>query len=279
MKEHNNDDIERHLEDLKKYDTDLYEDSARIEQEFLEVPTDNQTLTKKKKSLSFKLVIGLLVISMFLSAAGTLLSIFNIPALDFIQKSRQLANNESIQAYEKAIVTVKSENRKGTGFNISADGLIITNSHIINDQKQSIISFANGQVYQATVLKSYPEKDLAFLSIATEDALPFLEIDPSKQWGIGDHVYIIGNPLAFNFIANEGTIVGETDNNSLDIPALLIDAPIYKGNSGSPVINEEGKVIAIIYAKGKVYIDSEKKQVGYAIPLDQVAELIQNSSP
>ncbi|WP_318036139.1 S1 family peptidase [Halobacillus salinarum] len=79
----------------------------------------------------------------------------------------------------------------------------------------------------------------------------------------------MGNPLKFTGIANEGTILDYTKLEDWSKPVLMLDAPVYCGNSGSPVINKQGEVIAVVFATMR---DEEAGRVGLAVPIDYYFE-------
>lgn len=206
--------------------------------------------------------------------------VFNLQAIQFLKKTRELSQNIQIQQYKKAIVVVKADDRKGTGFNIDEHGLIITNEHVIGDAKFAFISFDEGGIYRAEVIVADASIDIALLRIvntasaATDRAFPTLPIETDRQWLSGMPIYVIGNPLFFNRIANEGTVMGLTSLQDWDLPVITIQAPIYKGNSGSPIINHEGNVIAVVFATTKVVHEGNKQKVGLAIPIEYLFKYI-----
>ena len=84
----------------------------------------------------------------------------------------------------------------------------------------------------------------------------------------------IGNPLYFTQIANEGAILGMVSVAGRQRPVMAVDAPVFKGNSGSPVINEQGQAIGVIYATGEIVRAGKTEQVGLAVPLSDMAHLL-----
>lgn len=259
--------VKRQIEEVKLLDQDLYEE------DFDEVEAEDQKPINtpfNKQSKAKKLIIGTISLLLLLTIIGPLAETFNIAAIQFLKKSYELSQRTDIQAYKKAVVNVKVDDKKGTGFNISSSGIIITNYHIVENEDKAIIHFPDGPTERAKIVKKLPEMDIALLKLDNQSDLPFLHIDKSSHWKEGDHIFFIGNPLMFNQIANEGEIIGATNNAGLSTPAIVIDAPVYKGNSGSPLINENGEVIGVIFAKGSINISGEKTKAGFAIPIDAI---------
>lgn len=196
--------------------------------------------------------------------------VYSLAAIQFLVKSRELSQLQEIQEYKEAVVVVRAGESKGTGFNIAEDGLIITNQHVIEGGEQHIVvTFPSNEMYQAQVLVSDAQKDIAILDIEGE-GLPALALEQGAGDFLGKPVYVIGNPLFFNQIANEGNVAGRLSDGGVE--RLMLDAPIYKGNSGSPVINQEGQVIAVVYATTKVNFDGKRIKVGLSIPIKDVQE-------
>ncbi len=196
---------------------------------------------------------------------------FNFATIEFLSFSRELSKNEDVQHYKKSVVIVRAGNHKGTGFYISDNGYIMTNNHVINDEPIITVTFHDGISYHAEVINNNDEIDIAVLKIDTE-GLDYPVLKFEENWKADQPIYIIGNPLFFNFIVNKGTILGLTANR--EAPILMIDAPVYKGNSGSPVINNDGNVIGVVYATSRVNFDGSQIKVGLAIPVDYLKEYI-----
>ncbi len=215
-------------------------------------------------------LVGLVTAIVFLALVfGNLFSLINFPSLGFLHKSSELAQNPEIQKLRQAVVEISSANSRGTGFNIDERGLIITNYHVVENLSFIKVTFYGGAAYNGRVLASFPEIDLAVISIEGED-LPTLELETGKEAAAGDKVTIIGNPLWFSHVAKEGEIVGITMLKEWDIPVFKIRAPIHKGNSGSPVINSEGKVVGVIFAT----LESQAEEImGLAVPVRHIDNL------
>ncbi|WP_070119313.1 trypsin-like peptidase domain-containing protein [Bacillus marinisedimentorum] len=273
MDEQEKEKYKEHLDDLKENDSDLYEE--------LENPGDylygrNPEKDEKKDVTGIFIKAGVLLIALFmvLTTAGTLLRYFNLPSIEFLQKSEQLSRNEQIQQYKEAVVTIEAGGSKGTGFNVSEDGLVITNHHVVDNMKKVGVYFPNGFSQEATVVKTLPELDIAFLQIDAGNDLPFIEVSENKAWEEGEPITFIGNPLMHHQIANDGVIIGAMESSNLAKEVMMLDAPVYKGNSGSPVINDEGKVVSVIYATTMRDVDGERKNVGLAVPAEHFIDIL-----
>ncbi|WP_208589907.1 S1C family serine protease [Gracilibacillus suaedae] len=225
---------------------------------------ENKETDQKKKPLVPRWGIWLIAIAMFIQVIAILPQTFSIPAIEFIQTSARLMQDETVQQYREAVVVIEGEDNKGTGFAISEDGYIITNYHVIEDQPRITVAFQEEGLYKGEVIETYPEMDLALLDIEAEN-LPFLDLSDQNSEDQLDNVLFIGNPLRFNGIANEGDLIGKTQLSSWEKPVYMLDAPVYRGNSGSPVLNEQGKVVAVVFATQK---NGEHGRVGLAVPIE-----------
>lgn len=251
-------------------------DEMDWEQFFQEEVDEDWEIEKKRrrrrKSLIVKIVGSLLALSLLISGLQIWFNLFNIPAFHFIQVSQRLSNIPEVSEYKKAVVTIEWDNKKGTGFNINKDGLIVTNHHVVEDANIVNVHFKEKGTFVGKVISSNQELDLAIVDIEAE-SLPYLPLSLDKDWDkwLGDKIIFIGNPLAFTGIANEGTVTAKVMLQESAIPFMMIEAPIYKGNSGSPVINEDGEVIAVIFAT--ISSGKNKKRVGVATPAHHLNKL------
>ncbi|WP_339250404.1 serine protease [Sporosarcina sp. FSL W8-0480] len=224
----------------------------------------SEDVAKPKRRVP-KWFVWLMSIMLALSTFAGLFQVFSIPAIEFLITSATLSKQESIADYKKSVVVVSTENGKGTGFSISNEGKILTNYHVIEDDKFITVVFPEDGRYNATVLEAYPEIDVAVLEIEGND-LPSLTLANNNiAMEENDPITFIGNPLSFKGIANEGTILSPITLNNWTNEVMMIKAPVYRGNSGSPVINENGQVIGVVFAT----LDHEEHgKVGLFIPID-----------
>lgn len=261
--------------DFKKYnrdiiDEDLYEELD--DEELLEILEYERAKTiEKEKEEDIKQTrrfpkwaFWVIAIAMFINVIAILPKTFSIPAIDFLVTSAKLATNPAIDQYQESVVVVEGENSKGTGFTISSDGVILTNNHVIEGEDKILVAFPNDGLFDAEVLASYPDIDLAVLKV-DGDNLPYLTLANKTTFDKNEHIHFIGNPLKFNGIANEGKVIGYTPLKSWDEEVLMLEAPVYRGNSGSPVINKHGLVIGVVFATLK---HETHGKIGLAVPID-----------
>ncbi|MFD1738971.1 trypsin-like peptidase domain-containing protein [Bacillus salitolerans] len=255
-----------------KYDDPDFDWDAYFTENDKEWEQEKQ-VQKKQKTKKFRMIGWIIVVVLLINGLAIWPQIINLPAIDFLATSSRLSQQEDIKAYKQSVVTIDWDGVKGTGFNIDSSGLIITNEHVVGHANKVNVHFKAGHSYVGTVLEKYPELDIAIVDIEAEN-LPVLSLSFEKQWEVGDEVNFIGNPLAFTQIANEGEIVGETSLRDMNVPLMMIQAPIYKGNSGSPVINKKGEVIGVIFATLRNPSIDTKEIVGVATPTVYIQEIL-----
>ncbi|TFB22166.1 serine protease [Filobacillus milosensis] len=255
-------------------DEDLYEDID--EEEMYEILQEKKQEIREKKQTSEykpkrpfpKWVFWLIALFMLINIWAALPNLFSLAAIDFVKTSAQLMLNDDVKEYKKSVVLVDTGGGKGTGFSFSEEGHILTNYHVIDDRERLWIYFDGEGPYSAEVEHTYPDIDLAVLDVEG-DGFPHLELAEKTSFEENEHFYFIGNPLRFSGIANEGKVIGWTSSSSIEGDVLMLKAPVYSGNSGSPVINHDGKIIGVVYATRRT---DENGKVGLAIPIDAFYE-------
>lgn len=254
-------------EDLKE-DLDEEEMLELIEEERRKAWAKKEEAEEEKRPFP-KWLILLIAFSMFFSVMSAIPQTFSIPAIDFLITSAKLYTDEDVREYKQSVVVVEAGESKGTGFAYTSDGRILTNHHVIEGERRISVSFEEQGLYQAEVVKEYEDIDLAVLEVEADD-LPNLSLADEADISGTPPITFIGNPLRFIRIANEGEVIGERDLSDWSKKVMVLDAPIYRGNSGSPVINEEGKVIGVVFATLQT---EDEGKVGLAVPIDYFHEV------
>jgi serine protease Do len=199
--------------------------------------------------------VALLLALVFLfTVTGRWLSVFTGPAYSFLRESWLLSSDPVVDQAKKAVVQVFVENRagslqgslRGSGFNIREDGLIVTNRHLVEDAAIIRVTFPDRGLFAVSKWVASADEDLAVL-LLQEGGLPFLPL-AEVSFMPGEDVLVIGNPLQFARIANRGKVAGYRQVAGRETLYLVIEAMIYPGSSGSPVMNAEGEVGGIIFA-------------------------------
>lgn len=258
-------------------DDDLYEEFT--DEEIIELVEEarrnalqkaKEEKDKKPASRFPRWVLWLIAFALFFHVVALLPQTYSIPAVKFLSTSASLSTQDDIKSYKQAVVVIEAGESKGTGFSVSASGSIITNYHVIDGENEISVIFPEVGMYKAKVTETYPDIDIAVLEVQGENkSLPALDVAKDFQLKQGEPIYFIGNPLKFTGIANKGKVLDYTNVESKNKPVVMLDAPVYRGNSGSPVINESGKVIGVVFAT--LYHD-EAGRVGLFIPIDYLYE-------
>ena len=215
-----------------------------------------------------RFIIVIVAIALLGNVLAVIPLIYNSNVFQFLKVTSELSQRGDLQTYKEAIVVVTADGSKGTGFNIDKQGLIVTNQHVVGDAKTAVIGFSDDTIFHADVVERDPDADLALLRLQNppDRELPVLTVDSQSSWTPDMTIYYIGNPLFFSHIMGKGKVLELINIDSKPMPVLLLDAPIYKGNSGSPVLTENGQVIGVIYATTEITRNGNTIDAGLAIP-------------
>jgi S1-C subfamily serine protease len=162
----------------------------------------------------------------------------------------------------------------GSGFIWDRKGHIVTNYHVIQNSSSAQVTLADQSTYQATVVGTAPEKDLAVLRIeAPAGSLRPIPVGASNNLRVGQSVFAIGNPFGLDQTLTTGIVsaLGREIKSVAGIPirnVIQTDAAINPGNSGGPLLNTQGQLIGVNTA---IYSPSGASAgIGFSIPVDVV---------
>lgn len=164
----------------------------------------------------------------------------------------------AVQAVKNAVVkidvykTVQGKMRpagSGSGFVFSSDGLIFTNSHVVQGAEKIMVSLLNENEIEAELIGKDTDTDLAILKIYT-NGYSLAKLGDSSQLQIGQLVIAIGNPLGYQHTVTTGVVsaLGRTlrsQSGMLVDNVIQTDAALNPGNSGGPMITTDGEVVGV----------------------------------
>jgi serine protease Do len=187
-----------------------------------------------------------------------------------------------IETVQPAVVSVHTQSNRGmfgtaagmgSGFIISADGLVVTNHHVVAGNEKLEVHLPDGRRFEGTVVGSDPQTDVAVVRLAGAKNLPTVVLGSSDALRVGDWVLAMGSPMGLEHTVTRG-IISAQGRGSLGLYTdgyadfLQTDAAINPGNSGGPLFNLAGEVIGINTAIGG------HDGLGFAVPIDQAKVVV-----
>ena len=180
-----------------------------------------------------------------------------------------------------SVLQVETNRGQGSGV-VYADGLILTNHHVIEDATNVQVRTEDGRVFQTEVLGSDPRNDIAVLSAPGSD-LPIAAIGSSADLQVGQLTVAIGSPFQLQQTVTSGIVSSvnrPVPNNVGGLTAMIqTDAPINPGNSGGALANRAGELVGINASIRTDGTGNSNLGIGFAVPIDtaiSVAERIVN---
>lgn len=168
------------------------------------------------------------------------------------------------------------ENSLGSGVIVSADGIVVSNHHVVADATDIRVVLADRREYPATVLLDDPQSDLTILRVDAEEPLPALPLGDSDALQVGDLVLAIGNPFGVGQTVSSGIVSGLA-RSALQVGDgtgyfVQTDAPINPGNSGGALVDMSGRLVGINTAI--LTKDGGSNGIGFAVPSNLVAAVV-----
>lgn len=182
------------------------------------------------------------------------------------------------EGFNKQNTRKKTQSSLGSGVIVQADGIVITNYHVVAGADKITVALQDRREFDARLVLEDERTDLAVLKIETEvNDLPFLEFRDSDTLEVGDLVIAIGNPFGVGQTVTSGIVsaLGRTTGVANDIKSFIqTDAAINPGNSGGALLTMDGKIAGInsaIFSKGGGSLG-----IGFAIPANLVQSVLSN---
>ncbi|GLU44471.1 trypsin-like peptidase domain-containing protein [Allomuricauda sp. NBRC 101325] len=133
----------------------------------------------------------------------------------------------------------------GSGVIISPDGYIVTNNHVIANSTQLEVVLNNNKSYEAEVVGTDPESDIALLKIEADEEMPYLAFGDSDNTKIGEWVLAVGNPFNLTSTVTAGIVSAKARSLGNSQSFIQTDAAVNPGNSGGALVNTNGDLIGI----------------------------------
>ncbi len=180
---------------------------------------------------------------------------------------------DQIEQIKAATVTVRSPHGHGSGFVISSDGYVITNSHVVGKSSEVLI-LAGEQRIKAHIIRQNIHRDVALVKLDESAPLPALSL-ARNGIGVGHSVYLIGTPLdeSLGHTVTRGIISAERRMEDAQ-RYYQTDAAVNPGNSGGPALSEQGEVIGIAVS-GLFNSSGGSLNINFLIPIDEVISALQ----
>jgi len=188
------------------------------------------------------------------------------------ERHNPLSTEQVVQATMPAVVVVSTDSGWGSGFLISAEGVVVTNAHVIGDAQSVKVSVNNGTEFQTSAIYKDVDKDLALVKIDGKQ-LPFLLIANSTPQA-GADVIAIGSPgiggVALTNTVTKGIV--SAVRQAGDDTWIQTDAAINHGNSGGPLLNARGEVVGVNTLAAK---KSEYSGLNFAVSGEEISKLVE----
>ncbi len=223
-------------------------------------------------------LVALVVVGIFLGyLLNHWMSFWTWPSLEFVYESPRVKEERMLQEVDEAIVEIQAYSRshatgtrRGTGFNVMSEGLIVTNRHVVDGAWRSDVSFDDGTRYVVEEWTLHPTADLAVAQLDAAD-LPILPVQLADVPRPGDALTVVGNPLGFPRVAVEAKMLRTAVLDQGNEPVMVIEGHIHPGSSGSPVLNKDGQVVAVVFAT--LGSSGSGRIRGVAVPIEQVTDI------
>lgn len=192
---------------------------------------------------------------------------------NYQQSQSQLPFAQTLSGEEQ--LTLAAE---GSGIVYTEDGYIITNAHVVENSSLLKVVLNNKEVYEAKLIGSDADTDLALLKIEATGLTP-IEIGDYDALAVGDFVMAVGNPGGMEFSSSVTFGIVSAKDRPMDIDGgytmntIQTDAAINPGNSGGALVNMDGKLVGINSAK---YVATGYEGLGFSITVEEALPIIES---
>lgn len=197
-----------------------------------------------------------------------LLSIISVVAVLLALPLSASAIGFTAEEKYNSVFVVTSGNSLGSGFAVG-ENCIITNAHVLDNPNNIILTTYAGETHSAYLVGYEEDKDIAVLGVTDAKFTP-LTIADYKSLNTGDDVYAIGAPKSMAYTLTKG-VISAKEREIGKYKYIQTDAAINEGNSGGPLLNDEGNVIGVNTLKM-----SDSEGIGLAIPMTVLSDFLKS---
>jgi serine protease Do len=166
-----------------------------------------------------------------------------------------------------------SQRSQGSGFIIAAEGVILTNAHVIEGAQRITVKLVDKREFQADLLGKDPHTDVALIKIAAKENLPTLKLGDSDALQVGEWVMAVGNPFGLDNSVSSGIVSAKGRHLGAAYDRLIqTDASLNPGSSGGPLIDLDGQVVGI--SKAIVSHGGGNLGISFATPINLIKEIL-----
>jgi len=173
-----------------------------------------------------------------------------------------------IEQYRNVVIQIATPYSTGTGFYVAQYDIIVTNEHVVRDNKSVVINGKTMEKQMADVLYVDPKYDLAFLAPPKKHQMPSISFSKKETFQEGDTVVAVGHPFGLKFTATQG-ILSSLEHHQKNITYLQHDAALNPGNSGGPLIDAKGEIIGV-----NTFIIRNGNNIGFSLPVKTLERAI-----
>ena len=171
-----------------------------------------------------------------------------------------------------ATFSVKGDQNLGTAFFISSNGYAITCKHVLENDQNHIAIMNDGSRYPIGIISISEKYDLALIMVIVYKKTPYLSIRDSFTVIPGERIYAIGSSLELHTNITEGVFTGLRENISTKDNVIQFSCPTNPGNSGGPLVDEQGDLIGVVSWKITSQNGIPVRGLGFAIPSDYMVK-------
>jgi serine protease Do len=172
----------------------------------------------------------------------------------------------------EAAFIIKGDQNLGTAFFISSNGYAITCKHVLENDQNHIAILNDGSRYPIGIISINEKYDLALIMVIVYKKTPYLSIRNSFTVTPGERVFAIGSSLELQTNITEGVFTGLRENISTKDNVIQFSCPTNPGNSGGPLVDEQGDLIGVVSWKIVSQNGIPVTGFGFAIPSDYMAK-------